>query len=274
MIRLMECRVAYMRPGEIIQRLHEVPVVFLPVGPLEWHGPHLPLGVDPINAEEVALNVCREVGGVVWPTLFWGTERERSPEVLEHLGLDPKSYVVGMDFPGNKLPSAYCPEEVFGLIMRETFVQAARFGAKIVFVINGHGAVNHQAVLHRLAEEFTRTGKLMVHVRMAMPQRIIAEGAISHAGGDETSLMMRITPESVDLRELPQPSVPLHYADFAIVDGKGFDGNGPPDHCVEDDPRKTATAERGAMLLTLTVREVVVEVIELLNNARIKGRNP
>ncbi len=50
---------------------------FLPVGPLEYHGPHMPVGTDGINATECARETCARLGkGVVFPTLFWGTERE------------------------------------------------------------------------------------------------------------------------------------------------------------------------------------------------------
>jgi hypothetical protein len=48
----------------------------------------------------------------------------------------------------------------------------------------------------------------------------------------------------VDLSELPDPSVPIRYPDFSIVDGPGFSENPSPDRVVQTDPRK-ATAEKG-----------------------------
>ena len=69
----METRIAFLRPREVLTRLVEAPVIYIPLGPIEWHGPHLPFGVDPFNAEFVAGEVCRLAGGVVWPTQFWGT---------------------------------------------------------------------------------------------------------------------------------------------------------------------------------------------------------
>ncbi len=263
-----EIRIAYLRPETIRARLREVPLVFVPVGPLEWHGPHLPLGVDPLNAEHVALNVCRQVGGVVWPTLFWGTERERPPAMLEHLGLNPGDYIVGMDFPANSLPSAYCPEEIFGLIIRETLRQVGRLGARYALVVNGHGAINHQEVLKRLALEFNAATSIQVQIRMAMPRAAVADGSIGHAAGDETSLMMHRIPERVDLAALPPLPAPLRYGDYAIVDGKGFDGQGRPDRTVEDDPRTTASAERGAAFFSTTVREIVDEIQQWTEHSR------
>ncbi|MFQ9258345.1 MAG: hypothetical protein ACLR4L_13500 [Gallintestinimicrobium sp.] len=30
-------------PEELVQRVQEMPVAYLPLGTLEWHGPHMPL---------------------------------------------------------------------------------------------------------------------------------------------------------------------------------------------------------------------------------------
>lgn len=259
-----EVRLAYLRPAQIRKRLNERPLVYVPVGPLEWHGPHLPMGVDPINAERVAWAVCAQTGGVVWPTLFWGTERERPPKMLRDLGLDPEAYIVGMDFPRNSLPSAYCHEETLGLLVREVLEQAAQLGARAVLIVNGHGAINHNDVLRRLAIEFTRARGLRVVVRMAMPQARLDAGTIAHAGGDETSLMMHYEPQTVSLAELPPPSQPIRYEEYAIVDGPGFEGRGRPDRTVEDDPRTRATAERGRAFFEQTVAEIV-EMVKTLD---------
>ena len=70
---------AHARPDEILAAREVCGILWLPVGQLEWHGPHLPFGVDPLNAESTALACAREMGGLVLPTLFCGTERERPP---------------------------------------------------------------------------------------------------------------------------------------------------------------------------------------------------
>jgi creatinine amidohydrolase len=260
----VETRLAYLRPEQILERLYKMPVAYIPLGPLEWHGPHLPLGVDPLNAEQVALAACARTGGVVWPTLFWGTERERSPDILKNLGFTPDQYIVGMDFPGNPVPSAYCREETFGLLVRETLELVLRMGARYAVIVNGHGATNHGAVLQRLAEEFNRTTALRVLVRMAMPQRKIEDGTIAHAGRDETSLMLFYSPDTVSLASLPPANRPLRYQDFAIVDGPGFEGKGRPDRVVADDPRTETSAEKGKDLFEMTVSELVATIRDIV----------
>jgi len=264
----MEVRIAYLRPAQIISRLKESPVVFVPLAPLEWHGPHLPMGVDAFNAQHVALAGCRKVGGLVWPTLFWGTERERSEQELKNLGFEPDRYVVGMDFPNNSLPSAYCAEEILALVVRETLKLVERLGAALAVIVNGHGAINHNEVLKRLAVEFNNTSSLKVHVRIALRREEIDAGAIGHAAAGETSLMMYHCPETVELTALPPKDQPMRYRDFAIVDGPGFEGKGHPHKIVENDPRTEASAALGRELFETTVEELAAEVRSLLKQVR------
>ena len=40
-------------PEECVQRIKEMPVAYLPLGTLEWHGPHMPLGADGIQSKEL-----------------------------------------------------------------------------------------------------------------------------------------------------------------------------------------------------------------------------
>ena len=113
-----EVRFELLRPSQLIAERQRCPLVFLPLGPLEWHGPHLPVGTDPIVAHQVSLRLAREVGGVALPPLFVGTERERSPQMLRNIGFEGDEYIVGMDFPGLPMHSLYLPEEVLAVVVR------------------------------------------------------------------------------------------------------------------------------------------------------------
>ena len=62
-------------PEECVQRIKEMPVAYLPLGTLEWHGPHMPLGADGIQSKELFVRVAEKVGGVVLPILFMGPDR-------------------------------------------------------------------------------------------------------------------------------------------------------------------------------------------------------
>jgi creatinine amidohydrolase len=48
------------------------PPIFLPVGALEQHGPHLPLGTDGLLSAAVAASTAELIGGLVAPTLSYG----------------------------------------------------------------------------------------------------------------------------------------------------------------------------------------------------------
>ena len=259
-----ERHIASLRPEQITEQLSETPVIYIPIGPLEWHGPHLPYGVDPYNAEHIATRTCARTGGLVWPTQFWGTERERRDEQVESLGLKGEKYIVGMDFPRHSLPSAYCPEEVFAILVREVLREVSTLGARLAVIVNGHGAINHNLTLHRLATEFNHTTNLRVYVRLAFNRANIEAGNIAHAAATETSLTMNNHPETVRLEKLPPPPEPLNYGDFGIVDSGGFMGHGSGHIGPEDDPRTRSSADKGREYAEQTTAEIATEVGDLL----------
>ena len=42
-IRMRKVLYEELLPEELVQRIQEMPVAYLPLGTLEWHGPHMPL---------------------------------------------------------------------------------------------------------------------------------------------------------------------------------------------------------------------------------------
>jgi creatinine amidohydrolase len=239
---------------EIVEAKHRSPLVFVPVGPIEWHGPHLPVGTDGLHAHRVAVGAAREVGGVVLPTLFLGTETVRlpghGPEQLGVLGLDQRVRVVGMDFPGFPVKSLYLEESAFGLVVREVVRGLAADSFRLIVLVNGHGAANQQRTLERIAREETRPPDLTVVKLNAWvppePPRLDP----GHADREETAIMTAIAEDRVNLRGLPPEGTPLRYAEHGIVDGAAFDGRPTEDFTVplESDPRAATRAEGEALL--------------------------
>ena len=255
--------IQYLRPNQILQRKKKNSIVYLPVGPLEWHGPHLPLGTDPLRAQIAAVELAREIGGVVMPTLYIGTERERSPEMLKSIGFAEDDYVVGMDFPRNALKSLYLKEEVFALVLRnylEMLIDDWKF--KNVVIVNGHGAENHLNVIQRLRREFVETTD--AKVILIMPLLNFPDNKWSHATREETETLMAYLPESVDLSALPPQNTPLANTEWAIVDDLTFRGTPTKDFTVRDDedPR-SADPDTG--------REVLAETIQHLKTLITSG---
>ena len=264
-----ERRVQYMLPHELHEEMKKLPLIYLPLAPLEWHGPHLVMGVDPINAEKTALAVAGKTGGVVLPTLYMGTERERPPEMLESLGFKKDEYVVGMDFPNAKglFKSFYFSEELFSMVVREHIEQCISHGYKSIFIVNGHGAVNHNEVLKRLYIEFSNKYEgIKVAYSISFPDKALVSGLCSHAGIDETSLLMFYDESFADLGKLPNRKRKLKYTDYSIVDSVGFGGKPGKGHTVPDnmDPRN-ANAEIGEKLFEEIVEDVHKKVREAFN---------
>lgn len=253
-----EVRYEFLRPAQLKAEMQRAPLVFLPVAPLEYHGPHLPLGMDSINATECALAACRKLGeGVVMPTVHMGTERERPDWMLESLGFSRGDWVVGMDFPTATWSSHYYPEHIFGLVVASTLEMLISQGYRAIAIVNGHGAWNQLETLERLARHYTHTTPAVVKWKLAVVLDISEKHLAGHADLVETSLMLYYdslggASMTVDLSALPARPVPIHYKDFSVVDGPGFSEKPGKDRVVTNDPRD-ATAEKGRKIFEDTV---------------------
>ncbi len=269
-----EVRFEMLRPAQLNAELGKAPLVFLPIGPLEYHGPHLPLGMDPLNATFCAQEACRRLGkGVVMPTLYMGTERERPAWMLESLGFDKGDWVVGMDFPTAQWKSHYYQEHLFGLMVASTIEMLISQGYKAIVIVNGHGAWNQLETLERLAAHYSHASGVVVVWKLAVVLEISERNLMGHADLGETSIMLHYEKEYlggakvVDLAALPPRSVPIKYRDFSIVDGPGFSDHPAPDKITRMDPRD-ATAEKGKRIFDDTVKMFMDLAQEALDGKR------
>ena len=248
--------------------------MFLPVAPLEYHGPHLPVGMDPINAGLVAREACRSLGrGVVYPTVHAGTEREREPWMLESLGFPRDAWVVGMDFPTARWRSHYASEHVFGLVLANDIEGLVAQGYRVIAIVNGHGAVGQQETVRRLCAHYTHTTKAVVAGDLAYPGDVDLVKLAGHADLYETSMMLHEQGQeatgrrdAVDLSTLPPRATPIRYPEFSVVDGPGFTRDPPADRIVLADPRD-ATAERGAKMFAEAVAKIAAMAEEAVKAA-------
>ena len=225
-----ETRYEWLRPRQLVQRREECPLVLFPIAPLEYHGPHLPVGTDPINASRVAHACCRAMQkGVVRPILTIGTEREHEPRIIESLGFEPGSHIVGMDFPARQGNSHYLPEEVFAAVLDAELRILIGQGYRYIFITNGHGAPCQLDTIRRLCVELSNTTEAKLDFCLTVVEDLLNKGIAGHAGIVETSLMMHYDSGCVDLNTLPERDVPIRYTDFSIVDGAGFDPDYKPE---------------------------------------------
>ena len=73
-----EVRYHMLRPGQVVQKRNEFPVAYIPIGTIEWHGIHNPLGADTLQAEGLAIMCAQKGGGLAFPPLYYGENRLES----------------------------------------------------------------------------------------------------------------------------------------------------------------------------------------------------
>jgi len=188
---------AELLPHEFRRRLADRPIAYLPLGTLEWHGEHLPLGSDAIQSEGLMIECARRFGGIVMPPIHLGPDRAR-PE-------SGGGMLYGMDYAASTNPprrldgSCYWIPHGLHLLMVDAILeQLKRTGFRAVFA-DGHGP-SRRSWIENLEERETRYGlKLFGVTRDLAPQW---RSQVDHAGRNETSLMMHFRPHLVDLSQL------------------------------------------------------------------------
>ena len=132
--------------------------------------------------------------------------------------------------------------------------------------------MNHQRTLRRLAAEESERPAVSVEYAMAFLPAAPPFSDPGHAEKVETSIMMAVVPELVDVASLPSDDVPLRYRDYGIVEGKAFDGDPTSDFTLrrESDPRHAAP-ELGRKVLDAEVERLVGSVRGILRSMGLNG---
>jgi creatinine amidohydrolase len=182
-----------------------IPVLLLPVGAIEPHGPHAPLGTDPLISqgmcERVAarLETDEQVRVLILPAIPYGVTR----------------FAEG--FPGG----LHIGEETLHALIVDVCTAAIDQGLTHVVIVNNHFEPAHTATLRRVVDtvESLRGRKIgyLDLVRRRHAQRLTEEfkSGSCHAGRYETSLVLADRPELVDIdtmRELPPIEVDMPSA--------------------------------------------------------------
>ena len=154
----------------------------IPLGILEKHGPHLPLGTDLIDCREVALRAAKKEYTIIYPPYYVGQIFEAKHQ------------------PGTVAYSAWLMFE----FLQETCDELGRNGIKKIILLNGHGGNTHflrffcqsqlvskkdyAVYLFDPAEDSTR------ETAINKLRKTTLDG---HAGEEETSAMLAHRPDLV-----------------------------------------------------------------------------
>ncbi len=236
-------QLADLRAPQVEQLITPQSIFVQPLGAVEQHGPHLPFNTDLLIADRVSTAAVQRVG-----------------EALDVWLLPPLAYTKSNEHAwsaGTIWLSATTLLAVLDDIGRCVATTPAR---KLVF-FNGHGG--NSALVGVANREIRLAHGLMTF--LAHPGVPADQGGTSpagelgmgiHGGTDETSIMLHLVPELVDMstatRNVPVALADNRYVRFGGAVGFGWLSNdfGPDGHI--GDPT-AASAERGAELFDAAV---------------------
>jgi creatinine amidohydrolase len=172
-------------------------IVFIPLGATEQHGQHLPLGVDALLASAICEALARRIGGMIAPALAYGNRSQ------------PRTGG-GRGFPGTLNITA----QTFSFLLRDVIAELHRHGVRRIAVINGHfeniwpAIEGIELALDHIGRNSVEGFKILRFdhwelIRADTLARIFPNGypgiELEHASVIETSMMLALRPELVDL---------------------------------------------------------------------------
>ena len=194
-----------MRWPDVARRMNDRTVLIQPLGAIEQHGPHLPLNTDQVIAEAVSRGVVDSVGDELdlWllPTLSYTKSNEHA------------------HFPGSIWMSADTMMRVLDDLGRSV----AMLPTKRLVFLNAHGG--NSALLQTANRELRLNHGLMTFLTHpgvppdqggTSPAAELGMGV--HGGAEETSLMLHLAPQLVDMtlanRNVPDKIAANRYVRF------------------------------------------------------------
>ena len=241
----MDRRLADLRAPEVAERLTARSVLVQPIGAVEQHGPHLPLATDLIVAQAAAEAVAAEHDDLwLLPPLAYGKSNEHAwaPGTV---WLSATTLLAVLDDVGRSLST---------------------LPTKRLAFVNGHGG-NTQLLAVACRELRLHHGLMTFVLHPSVPRDSggsaptdVAEdtelGMGIHAGRDETSLILHLRPELVDMTKavacVPTALAANRHVRFGGDVGFGWLSSDLHASGVIGDPT-TATAERGKQLFEAMV---------------------
>jgi creatinine amidohydrolase len=171
-----------MLPAEFRQAQAALPVCFLPLGTVEWHGEHNALGLDALKAHALCVQAAEQAGGgIVHPPLYGGMG-----------GLDKPATVVVE-------PEMAWENYLLRPWLEKLLMELQRQGFRAIIMLTGHYGHNQQIVVRESAARMAE--RLQIPI-LGTPEYWLAHDAGylgDHAGIGETSLLWHLYPDLVDI---------------------------------------------------------------------------
>ncbi len=237
-------QLSFLTWAEARDAIEKSPLVVVPIGSTEQHGPNGLIGTDALNAEAVAIAVGKAAGALVSPVIAIGMAQHHLA-FSGSITLRPSTMI------------AFVADYVFSL---------ARHGVRKFFFINGHGG--NVAPLSAAFSEIYAAASLdptgqVPRLRCvqhnwydqngvrALGQSFYGERDGSHATASEVALTQHLFPDSI--RRVNMPPVGKAHRRFTdAIDLRTLH----PDGRIGSEP-SLATPEQGRQLFEAAVAELM-----------------
>jgi len=198
-----------LRPAQVVARREACPVAYLPIGTIEWHGEHNPVGLDTLKMHALLEKCAQAIGGLVFPPLYYGEHREQAlmeanaadrDKIAAKMGLSPDNFA-----PGYMYESIAEQNTNYHRLLLHIFHEIKSLGFRVLVVGAGHYPLLDHA--RAAAAVFHQTQGWPKMITWAMTGYELMQGQFQpcgdHAGKWETSLLMYLDPGMQDLSVLP-----------------------------------------------------------------------
>lgn len=213
----MNRRIERLRPHQIAEQLSVRSLVYLPLGTIEWHCHHLPVGLDALTAHGLCLLAAARTGGLVWPPLYYGTGGDHA------------------EFPWTVMMRDRTEIQA---LLEHTLRRLASMRVERVVLFSGHFADGQLAMIDDIAATWNKANSAPQVLALAVNQVDVSGFPPDHAGLFETTLMSGLAPETVDLGRLSSLDDSLDR----------FDANSPLWGIVGADPRQSPPIAAGQLV--------------------------
>lgn len=175
-------RLKEMTPGRAAAILAETPRLLIPAGTLENRGPHLPLGCDTVILEHLADDLSIRTGIARAPAIEFGVHAT------------PDSMNCG--------PSALTRKTLHRAINELIAIWEEKAGVRDTLILTAHAADQHLEALSTIRTSGRVRVADILSLGVLTPMRESSRGPW-HGGEVDTSLMLHLAPELVDLPMVP-----------------------------------------------------------------------
>ncbi|MBU3025267.1 creatininase family protein [Zobellia galactanivorans] len=233
-------QIEQLNPIQIEAALKKRSLIYLPLGAMEWHGMHLPIGLDSLTSHGVCLRAAEKTGGLVMPPLYYGM----TGSIWHH------PYTILIE-----------EEEVLLQILMTTLQRLETDNIEKVVIFTGHFALKQLEMLARLEERWNAQKRVLDVIVMSISECPNVTMKADHGAIFETSILAQIKPGLVRLENLPDKDVePANDPEGNSMGDHRRDRNNVLFGVFGDDPRFYDKDE--AETLFDTIVEWVAEIVE------------